>query len=163
LTGQFMGSGSSTVQASVRPAQKNSDLDAALKIEDTQLRSMNDLLRSFGNFDVVEGQFSLYTELSVKDGDISGYLKPIFKDVRVYSSAQDAAKPLPHQLYEEAVGGLQTVLQNRRGEVATKVDISGRVSDPETSTWEIVWGLVENAFIKAVTHGFEVPGHDARP
>ena len=163
LTGQFMGSGNSTLQASVRPAQMNPDLDASMKIEGTQLRSMNDLLRSFWNFDVVEGQFSLYSELSVKGGEISGYLKPIFKDVQVYSSAQDAAKPLPHQLYEGVVGGLQTLLQNRSGEVATKVDISGRVSDPETSTWEIVLGFTENAFIKAITHGFESPGHEAQP
>ncbi|MFI5364822.1 MAG: DUF748 domain-containing protein [Candidatus Binatia bacterium] len=163
LTGQFMGSGDSTLQASVRPAQKDPNLDAALKVEGTPLRSMNDLLRRFGNFDVVKGMFSLYAELSVKDGEISGYLKPIFKDMQVYSSAQDAAKPLPHQLYEGAIGGLQTLLQNRRGEVATKVAISGRASDPETSTWEIVLGLVENAFVKAVTHGFESPGREAQP
>jgi hypothetical protein len=157
LTGQFMGSGKSVVQATVAPATSSSNLDLAVTIEGTQLHSMNDLLRTFGNFDVVAGQFSFYSQLTIKNGEISGYLKPIFTNMQVYSQQQDAGKPLLHRMYEELVGATQTVLQNRRGEVATTVEISGRASDPETSTWALVVGLIQNAFVKAIAHGFE-PG-----
>jgi hypothetical protein len=61
------------------------------------------------------------------------------------------------------VGGAQTLLQNRRGEVATTVEISGRASDPETSTWALVVGLIQNAFVKAIAHGFEPQAKDASP
>lgn len=155
LTGQFMGSGPSVVQASLGPATPSRDFDVGVTIERTQLSSMNNLLRTFGNFDVVAGQFSFYSQIGVKNGEISGYLKPIFTDVQVYSQQQDAEKPLLHQMYERLVGGTQTVLKNPSGEVATRVEISGRAADPKTSTWEVVVGLVRNAFIKAVAHGFE--------
>lgn len=155
LTGQFMGSGNSGVQAIVAPATPSPDLDLWVTIEGTQLRSMNNLLRTFGNFDVVAGQLTFYSQIAIKNGEISGYLKPIFTDVEVYSQEQDAGKSLLHRMYEGLVGGTQTVLQNRSGEVATTVEISGRASDPETSTWAAAVGLIQNAFIKAVAHGFE--------
>lgn len=40
---------------------------------------MNDLLRSYGKFDVVAGSFSFYSELKARDGNIEGYVKPLFK------------------------------------------------------------------------------------
>lgn len=162
LTGEFMGNGDSAVQAIIGPATSSRDLNLWVTIERTQLRSMNDLLRTFGNFDVVAGQFSFYSQLTIKDGEISGYLKPILTDMQVYSQQQDAEKPFFHRIYEGLVGGTQTVLQNRSGEVATTVEISGRASNPETSTWELVVGLVENAFVKAIAHGFE-PGPAGGP
>ena len=51
----------------------------------------------------------------------------------------------------------------RRGEVAATVEISGRASDPETSTWALVVGLIRNAFVKAVAHGFEPQAKDVSP
>jgi hypothetical protein len=66
--------------------------------------------------------------IAIKNGEISGYLRPIFTDMQVYSQQQDAGKPLLHRMYEGLGGGTQTVLQNRRGEVATTVEISGRAS-----------------------------------
>lgn len=163
LTGQFMGNGPSAVQAIVGPATPARDLDVWVTIERTQLRSMNNLLRTFGNFDVVAGQFALYSQIGVKNGEISGYLKPIFTDMQVYGRQQDAEKPLLHRMYERLVGGTQTVLQNRSGEVATTVEISGRASSPDTSTWEVVIGLIQNAFVKAIAHGFEPQGKDVAP
>ncbi len=155
LKGQFMGSGESQVSATVQPAATNADVDVSVMIEGTALRAMNDILRAFANFDVTSGEFSLYSQLTIKKGEISGYLKPIFAGVQVYDRRQDAQKPVLHQVYEELVGVLEVALRNAKGEVGTKVDISGRASDPQSSTWEIVAGLLKNAFIKAISHGFE--------
>jgi hypothetical protein len=42
-----------------------------------------------------------------------------------------------------------------RKEVATKVDISGPVENPQYSTLQIVVRVVQNAFFKAILPGFE--------
>jgi hypothetical protein len=42
-----------------------------------------------------------------------------------------------------------------REEVATKVPISGDIESPQTSTWETVVNLAQNAFFKAILPGFE--------
>lgn len=54
------------------------------------------------------------------------------------------------------IGGVAKLLENRpRKEIATKVDITGPVEKPETSTWEIVIELIKNAFFKAILPTFE--------
>ncbi|MDZ4184367.1 MAG: hypothetical protein U1D97_05230 [Desulfuromonadales bacterium] len=117
---------------------------------------MNDLLRAYGNLDVSAGIFSLASELHVKDDAISGYIKPFFKDIKVYDKHTDRDQGVGHQLYEIMAGGVAGLLENRsRQEVATKVNVAGSLKNPETSGWEIIGGLFKNAFFKAILPGFD--------
>jgi len=156
LSGKFMGGGKTQASAIIRPATGGLDMDLKVQVEDTEMASMNDLVRAYGGFDVAGGQFSVYTELSVKRGMISGYIKPLFRDVQVAHGQQDQPKSFGQRLYEGVVAVATKILKNRaRGELATVVTVSGRVEQPQTSYWEVIGGLVENAFIKAILPGFE--------
>lgn len=156
LTGKFMGSGAARASASFREPGSGPDFDLNVAIEGASLPAMNDLLRAYGKLDVVKGTFSIYSEIKVQNGRIDGYVKPLVKDVDVYSSKQDKKKPILKKLYEKVVGGLSHILENRpRDEVATVVDISGPIEDPDASTWEVIVRLVSNAFVKAILPGFE--------
>ncbi len=156
LKAKFMGSGNTTASATFRPENAGSDFDLHLKIRQTQLTAMNNVLRAYGNFDVSAGIFSLVTELHVRNRRISGYIKPFFKDMKVYDRRKDRERGFGHQMYEMLVGGVAKLLQNRsQHEVATKADISGPVGNPETSTWQIVGQLIKNAFFKAILPSFE--------
>ena len=156
LKAKFMGSGSTTASANFRPEKGGPDFDLYLKMEETQLTAMNDLLRAYGDFDVSAGVFSLVTELHVKNDTISGYIKPFFKDMKVYDWRKDKSRGISHQMYEILIGGVATILENRpHQEVATKITITGPVRKPETSTWEIVTELIKNAFFKTILPSFE--------
>lgn len=156
LGGKFMGSGTTTATGEFRPEKKGPDLDLYVKIDNTQLKSMNELLRAYGKFDVAAGTFSLVTELHVKDNMVTGYIKPFFKDMQVYDRRQDKEKGIFRQMYEMLVGGVSKLLENRqRDQVATKADIAGPLKDPETSTWQIIVQLVRNAFFRAILPTFE--------
>lgn len=156
LTGVFMGSGRTLATATFRPEDKGPDFDLNVKIEGTRLAAMNDLLRVYGNFDVTGGLFSLYSEIRVKNDQIDGYLKPLFKDLNVYDRRQDKEKGLFRKMYEGLVGGLLDLLKNQpRDQVATRADLSGQVENPRASTWQIIVRLVQNAFLKAILPGFE--------
>jgi hypothetical protein len=156
VTGRFMGSGPTQVQATFRPESKGPDLDLTVSIENTDMRRMNDLLRAYGNFDVVAGNFSMYSEIKMAQGKIDGYVKPLFSDMKVYDRRQDAEKSRFRKLYEGLIGGISELLQNRpRSEVATRVPISGDVEAPQTGTWETIVRLIQNAFFRAILPGFE--------
>jgi Domain of Unknown Function (DUF748) len=156
VTGKFMGSGATRAQAAFRSETKGPDFDLAVTIENTDMRTMNDLLRAYGNFDVVSGNFSMYSEIRIRQGKIDGYVKPLFNDLDVYDSRQDAEKSMFRKLYEGLVGGISGLLRNRpREEVATTVPLSGDIEAPETGTWETIVGLVQNAFFRAILPGFE--------
>ncbi len=156
LTAKFMGSGITTASGNFRPEKGSPDFDLFIKIEDTRLTAMNDLLRAYGDFDVSDGIFSLVTELHVKNDAISGYIKPFFRDVQVYDRRRDKSRGIFHEMYEMMVGGVAGLLENRsRQEVATKATIAGSLKNPQTSTWQIVAGLIRNAFFKAILPSFE--------
>ncbi len=156
LRGKFMGSGAASADFKLRPTRPGPDFDLAVQIDETDLTTMNDLLRAHGKFDVVAGYFSLYTELRARDRQIAGYVKPLFQDMEVYDAKQDRNKNLARKAYEAIVGGVSKVLQNRpRDEVATRVEISGRLDNPNTSLIATIVGLVENAFFKAILPGFD--------
>ena len=156
LKGKFMGSGITMASLNFRPEKESPDFDLHLKIEDTRLTAMNDLLRAYGNFDVSSGVFSLVSELRVKNDAVSGYIKPFFKDITVYDRRKDRDRGVIHQAYEMMVGGVAGLLENRsRQEVATKANIAGSLKKPQTSSWEIVVGLIKNAFFKAILPSFE--------
>jgi hypothetical protein len=156
LTGRFMGSGAAHGNASFRDARNGPDFNLLVAIDGASLPSINDLLRAYGKFDVSQGTFSIYSEVKVRNGRIDGYLKPLFKDIKVYDPRQDAKKPVLKKLYEKVVGGVAHVLENHpREQVATVADLSGPVSAPHTSTWDIIVNLVSNAFVKAILPGFE--------
>ena len=84
-------------------------------------------------------------------------MKPIFKDIDVYSSGQDADKPVLRKVYEGLVGGVANLFENRGEEqVATETEVRGRIGgDVRSSTWQIVLGLVRNAFFQAVLPGLD--------
>jgi hypothetical protein len=156
VRGLFMSSGTTVASATFRPGDKGPDFDLAVRIDGTQVRSMNDLLRAHGGFDVVDGRFSLVSEIGVRDREIRGYVKPLFQDLDVYDRRQDRHKNVFRKLYEGIVGGIAKILENRpREEVATKADLWGRLENPESSTWQIIVGLIQNAFFKAILPSFE--------
>jgi hypothetical protein len=156
LDGRFMGNGPTKATAHFRPEVDGPDFDLRLAVEATDLRTMNDMLRAHGKFDVVAGVFSVYSEIAVKNAQIRGWVKPLFKDVQAYDSAQDRDKSTMKKLYERLVTGVATLLKNDpRKDVATEIDISGRLDNPNTSTLQAIVGLIQNAFFKAILPGFD--------
>ena len=156
VTGKFMGSGQTVVGATFRPETDGPHFALAASIENTQMRAMNNLLRAHAKIDVVQGFFSVYSEFRVKNGVVRGYVKPLFKDMDVYDARQDKEKGLFQKIYEGLVGGASELLENMpRDEVATKAEISGRLEDPQASTWQVLVNLIQNAFFHAILPGFE--------
>jgi hypothetical protein len=87
---------------------------------------------------------------------VSGYVKPLFTDVKVYDVEKDKKKPILHQMKEMLIGGAAKLLKNQRTQqVATKVDISGQVNNPNLSAWQAIGQFIVNAFINAIVPGFD--------
>jgi Domain of Unknown Function (DUF748) len=157
LTGQLMGSGETRLTVSLQPQAGSADMDVTAQIEGADLVRLKDLVRAYGGFEIIAGEFSVYSELQIKGNAIDGYVKPLFRAIEVGTDGEAVAeKGLRHRLYEGLVRIGAKVLKNRlRGEVATVIPISGRVDRPEVARWETVGRLLENAFLKPIAPGYE--------
>ncbi len=163
LNGMFMGSGVTTLDGTFLAEQQGPHFDLNLAIKNTDMTAMNNLLLAYGRFDVKHGEFTVYSQLGVNNGSISGYVKPMFSDLTVYDWAQDKHKPILHQAYEAVVGGAAHVFKNSQTrQVATEVNLTGKLKSPNTSTWQAVVEVVQNAFIQAILPGFDREAQLAR-
>ncbi len=157
LKGAFMGSGTATAEATFKAEKSGPAFDIGVRIDEVDVTKLNDLFRAYGRFDAASGRFFLYSELNANDGVITGYVKPLFKDLKIYSKEQDKSKPVVRKMYERVVSGVAKILKNRqREEVATKADVLGRIDNPRVSTVDAVVKLVQNAFFKAILPGFDL-------
>jgi len=155
LTGRFMGSGTTEIAATFRGGG-GPDFTVETQIERVDLTSMNDLLRAMGGFDVARGSLSVFSEIAVHAGRVDGYVKPLFFELDVYERRQERGKNVLEKAYEGLVGGVATLLENRRrDQVATETDLSGPVENPRSSTLEIIVNLLKNAFVKAIVPGLK--------
>jgi hypothetical protein len=156
LRGRFMDSGLTTVTGDFRPEKSGSDFDLNLAIRDASLPALNNLLRAYGRFDVQSGQLSVFSQVSVRHGEMKGYVKPLFSNVKVYDPEKDKNKSALHQAYELAVGAAAKVVKNSSTQkVATKVDVSGKLDNPNVSTWQALVQFVQNGFVNAILPGFD--------
>jgi len=157
IRGRFMDSGPAALDARFQGGGAGQpEFALGIRVENVQLYTMNDLLRDTGGFDVASGEFSVYSDFTVRNGRIDGSVKPFFKDMDVYDRKQDAGKGVGQQLYEALVGAAATVLENRfHGQVATRAELSGPVEHPQAGTWQIIAGLLRNAFWQAMVPGVD--------
>jgi hypothetical protein len=155
MAGKFMGSGDTVIKGSFRPESKRPDFDLNIAIVETQMPAMSNLFSAYGKFDIKAGLFSLFSELQIKNGQIDGYIKPLFKNMEVYDRRSKEEKSLFRKLYIAVVRGITGLLENPREEVATQTEISGPVSGPETDTFQTIINLIKNAFIQSILPGFE--------
>ena len=157
LKGAFMGDGTATAEATFKSEKSGPAFDIGVRIEEVDVTRLNDLFRAYGRFDASAGRFFFYSELSANDGVVTGYVKPLFKDLKIYDKQQDKSKPVVRRIYERVVSGVAKILKNReRDEVATKADVIGRIDNPRVSTVDAVVRLVQNAFFKAILPGFDL-------
>jgi hypothetical protein len=157
-----MGSGQAAVDLALRAENKGPDFDLNAKIENVDLRTMNDLLRAHAKIDVASGVFAAFSEIGVKNARVKGYVKPLLKDLDVYDREQDEDKSLGRKLKEKAADVVAKVFKNPRDEVATIASVEGPLEDPKASTWEVLINLVRNAFFQSVLPGFERQARSGR-
>ena len=141
----------------IDPLQKKPEFDAKAELTNMQLTGINDFLKAYGHFDVSKGSFSVYAEAAAKNGKITGYTKPILKDVDVLDWQKDKEKGKPLQpLWEALVGSTGWLFKNKpKDQVATKAEFTGDISAPDFDIWGIIGQVLRNAFIQALFPSLE--------
>jgi hypothetical protein len=147
--------GRMTFNMALDPLSDQALFDMNAELENMQLPEVNDFFKAYANADVNKGTFSMYTEMATRNNEFKGYVKPLLKDLDVLGP-EDRGDPFLHKLWEGVVGSAAVLLTNpNKDQVATKLEMSGKLSDPNISVWYAVIDLLRNAFIRALTPAIE--------
>ena len=146
------------------PFENFEDFEFRLRATDIELRKLNDFSRAYGKFDFNAGYGDIVIEATADEGLLSGYVKPLLRDVDVFNWQQDVepeSKGFFRSIWEALVGGGETVLRNQpTDQFATRVELSGNVHQQDVSGLQAFLGILRNAFIEAFNSRFESPPPD---
>jgi hypothetical protein len=121
---------------------------------------LNELSLAYGKFDFKRGWFDLVIQADANEGQITGYVKPLFRDLKVFSLTQDIKEDSVLQLFWQALVGFVTeIFKNQpRNQFGTLIpfsaDASGGTSPDILAT---IGNILRNAFVRAYLPRLENP------
>jgi hypothetical protein len=147
--------GEARLDMKIDPLTEVPTFDLNARLTTLNITNLNDFLKAYGNFDAEKGTVSLYVEAAAKDKKVTGYVKPIIKDLKVVSWKEDKDN-LPKLAWEAVVGAVAWILNNhKKDQIATKAEFTGSIDNPDVDVWVIIGQLLRNAFIQALYPSLE--------
>ncbi|RPI65647.1 MAG: DUF748 domain-containing protein [Ignavibacteriales bacterium] len=153
--GIIMETGNFRLNSKIDPYTPEPTFDLDFSLRKIDLPKLNNFLKAYASFDVQEGTFDLDGEFAASNGRFEGYVKPIFRDMKVFSLEEEHENVFEF-LWESVVGLVTEIFENQpKEQVATKVPFSGNFKDPSADIWATIGMLIRNAFIEALVPGIE--------
>lgn len=143
------------VDLKINPLAAIPTFDMNARLSPVKLTAMNDFLKAYGNFDAESGTISMYSEAAAKNKKITGYVKPVIKDLKVVNWKEDKEDfgKLVWEAIVEATGWLLT--NRKKDQIATNAEFTGNIDRPDVNTWVVIAQLLRNAFIQALYPALE--------
>lgn len=142
--------GKLTVNTKLDPLNKNPTFDLDATLTNTELINFNTFFKAYGNFDVEEGSMGLYCEVAAREGEFTGYVKPLISDLKVLELSKEEGNVL-QITWEAFIGGTLELFSNQaKDQFATKVPFNGKFQNPEVDVVDAVFAVLRNAFIEAL-------------
>ena len=141
------------------PFHNFQDFEFRVRATGIDLPRLNDLANAYGKFDFKSGNGDLVVEAVAEESQLSGYIKPLLRNVEVFDWQQDVEnqnKGFFRSLWEAVVGGSEKVLKNQpRDQIATRVELRGSTKQQDVSAFQAFLGILRNGFVQAFNSGFE--------
>lgn len=124
----------------------------ALRMLGLDVTKLNELSLTYGKFDFKRGWFDLVIEADSKEGRITGYVKPLFRDLKVFSLTEDLKEGDVLQFFWQALIGVATsAFKNySRDQFGTLIPFTADASGATTTDiLATIGNLLRNAFVRA--------------
>lgn len=158
-TAKILGQAPLETHAQFDPLQQQGDFKVDLRVSDIDLTKANPLARAYAGLDLASGKGDFTMQLEAHDGQLKGYAKPLFHNLKIFSWQQDVKQDRknPLQLAWEAVAqGVTSIFKNHtKDQFATRIPISGHVDDKKLGTFKAILNILHNAFVKAYSPNLE--------
>ncbi|MDQ0979750.1 hypothetical protein QFZ45_002928 [Pseudomonas synxantha] len=159
--GMLLGQAPLEASATFDPLSNFEDFEFRFRAKEIQLKRLNDFAAAYGKFDFNAGSGAVVVEAQAEKGQLSGYIKPLLRDVEVFNWQQDVEnkdKGIFRSIWEAVVGTGETVLKNQnKNQFATRVELSGSVHQQDISAFSAFLQILRNGFVQAFNARYEQP------
>ncbi len=144
-----IGNGRMDITANLNILKQTPDFDFSMNYEGADVVAFNDFTKTYAKIDLERGDISIFSEMAAKDGNLTGYVKPIVNNIKVIDFSEDKHNPIG-LIWEGVVGIVLEVFENQgKDQFATKVPLKGKLDEPGVSVLPSVFNIFKNAFFGA--------------
>ena len=158
-TAKVLGQAPLETHAEFDPIKDHGDFKIDLRVSHVDLTKANQLARAYTGLDLASGEGDFTMQLEASHGQLTGYAKPLFHHLQIFSWKQDVEQDHknPFQLAWEATAQVVTSIFKNHGkdQFATRIPISGRIDDKHLGTVNAIVNVLRNAFVQAYTPQLE--------
>ena len=145
LRGRLRNESPLSIAGTLNPLADPLFLDLKLDFTDIELSPLSPYSGTYVGYLIERGKLNVALAYLVENGKLTSTNK-LFIDQFTFGDKveSDKATSLPVRL---AVA----LLKDRKGEIHLDIPVSGSIDDPQFSVWGIVWQVIKNLLVKAVT------------
>ena len=150
LTGRVEGTASLEITGKVNPLAKPLALDLQATVRDLELPPLSPYAIKYSGYGIERGKMSVDLAYVVQpDGRLTASNKIVLHQLAFGDKVPGATASLPVKL---AVA----LLSDRHGVIDLDLPVSGSINDPQFSLGGLIWKVVVNLVVKAVTSPFSL-------
>lgn len=138
-------------EGGIDPFSKKGSFDINIQLSDLKIPFFNEYIKKALKIDIQEGTFDLYTEVKAKDGQISGYAKPLIKNLEILKIEEERDNKFFENIWEGIVGLFAKAIENNKKEqIASNIILDGSLQNPDLKIFPTIRYLLRNAFIESL-------------
>ncbi|MDR7305752.1 DUF748 domain-containing protein [Rhodoferax saidenbachensis] len=150
LRGRAEGTASLEITGKLNPLAKPLALDIAGKVRDLELPPLSPYAVKYAGYGIERGKLSVDVHYAVQpDGQLTASNKLVLNQLSFGDKVEGAPNSLPVKL---AVA----LLADRNGVIDLDLPISGSLNDPQFRIGPVIWKVITNLVVKAITSPFSL-------
>ena len=150
---QVQSSGDLAVFVSADPWSDSLNFSGRAVLQGLAMRDLSAFTADAAKLQVPKGTLDLYVTFTVKDGKITGGVKPLLKNAEIRSS-DSGFWARSKAWFADHVVSLFSDRVSRRNAVATVVPLEGTIEGPKADLLTTLAGVLYNAYLRGLAAGF---------
>jgi hypothetical protein len=139
------------------PFSYNPTFELGMRLIGLDVTQTNALTQAYGGVNFKNGFFDLVVEINAHEGEVDGYIKPLFRNLQVFDLKRDLNDDNPLQFFWQGVVGtaVEIIKNHPRDQLATRIPVSGSLDSPQPDILVTLGNVLRNCFIRAYLPRFE--------
>lgn len=147
-----------TMFVSANPFARPLEFAGQVEERGWHVAELYDLVEPATQLQTPKGTFDLFVDFKSRNGEITGGVKPVLKNVEIKAADGGVWKRMEAWVADKTLHLFSDRVPGRNA-VATVIPIQGRLDNPNVELWPTVLGVVRNAFVEGMSSSF----HDVPP
>jgi hypothetical protein len=152
-SGILANSGTVSIFITADPFEKGLTFSGRASIVGLQTADLYKFIQPATGLQAPRGTVDLFVEFDCRNGELTGGIKPILKNVEIRPDNKKLVTILKAWVTDVAVKFFSDRVTDRNA-VVTVIPIKGTLTGPDVQLWPTIFAVLRNAFVEGLTSGY---------